>query len=94
MEKKLKAIKITTILSMIIMFVCIIILTCQLFKINNLKQKNSDLSTQKEQLIEEIYNYNTTNTYYDNNRQEYLENYAREMLGWGTSGEVWYTIDK
>ena len=94
MEKKLKAIKITTILSIIIMFVCIIILTCQLFKINNLKQKNSDLSTQKEQLIEEIYNYNTTNTNYDNNRQEYLENYAREMLGWGTSGEVWYTTNK
>lgn len=91
MEKHIKAIKITTIISIIVMFACIIILTCQLFKINNLKEKNSQLQTQKEQLIEDIYNYNTTNTYYGNNRQEYLENYAREMLGWGESDEIWYT---
>jgi len=91
MEKHIKAIKITTIISIIIMFVCIIILACQLFKINNLKEKNTQLQTQKEQLIEEIYNYNTTNSYYGNNRQEYLENYAREMLGWGESDEIWYT---
>ena len=23
--------------------------------------------------------------------KEYLENYAREMLGWGENGEIWYT---
>lgn len=91
MEKHIKAIKITTIISIAIMFACIIILTCQLFKINNLKEKNNQLQTYKEQLVEDIYNYNTTNSYYGNNRQEYLENYAREMLGWGESGEVWYT---
>lgn len=91
MEKNIKAIKIITIITVVIMFVCIIILTCQLFKINNLKEKNQQLQTHKEQLIEDIYNYNTTNSYYGNNRQEYLENYAREMLGWGESGEVWYT---
>lgn len=91
MEKNVKAVKITTIITIIIMFVCIIILTCQLFKINNLKEKTNNLQTYKEQLLEDIYNYNTTNAYYDNNRQEYLENYARETLGWGESGEVWYT---
>ena len=73
------------------MFVCIIVLTCQLFKINNLKEKNTQLQTYKEKLVEDIYNYNTTNSYYGNNRQEYLENYAREMLGWGDTGEVLYT---
>jgi cell division protein FtsB len=91
MEKKLKLIKTTTIIASVIMFVCIIVLTCQLFKINNLKEKTNNLQTYKEQLLEDIYNYNTTNAYYDNNRQEYLENYARETLGWGESGEVWYT---
>ena len=93
MNKNLKAIKIITIISIILMFVCIIVLTCQLFKINNLKEKNNQLQTQKEQLIQDIYNYNTTNSYYGNNRQEYLENYAREMLGWGESDEIWYTKD-
>ena len=91
MEKHIKAIKITTIISIVIMFVCIIVLVCQLFSINNLKEKTNQLQAHKEQLIENIYNYNTTNAYFGNNRQEYLENYARETLGWGDSDEIWYT---
>jgi len=91
MEKQVKIIKITTIISIILMFACIIILTCQLISINNLKEKNKSLQLKKDQLIEEIYNYNTTNSYYGNNREEYLENYAREMLGWGEEDETWYT---
>ena len=91
MDKKTKAIKITTIISIIIMFACIIVLACQLIKIGTLKEKNKELSAYKEQLLEEIYNYNSTNAYYGNNRQEYLENYARESLSWGQTGETWYT---
>jgi cell division protein FtsB len=73
------------------MFACIIIVTCQLIKINNLKEKTSALETQKNILVEEIYNYNSANSYHSNNREEYLENYAREMLGWGEKDEIWYT---
>ena len=91
MEKRVKTIKIITIISVIIMFICIIVLTCQLIKIGNLKEKNKSLNLYKEQLLEDIYNYNTTNAYYGNNRQEFLEEYAREVLGWGESGEIWYT---
>lgn len=90
MEKREKIIKISTIISIIIIFVCIIVLTCQLIKIGNLKEKNKELSARKDQLIEEIYNYNSTNAYYGNNRQEFLENYARENLTYGKNGEVWY----
>lgn len=90
MEKHEKAIKITTIISIVIMFICIIVLTCQLIKIGNLKEKNKQLSTQKEQLVSEIYNYETSNAYYGNNRQEFLENYARENLTFGENGEIWY----
>ena len=91
MEKQVKTIKIITILSIIVMFVCIIILTCQLIKIGNLKEQNKELTYQKEQLLEDIYNYNTSNAYYGNNRQEFLENYARESMFYGKDGEVWYT---
>ena len=91
MDKKVKSIKIITIISVVIMFACIIILTCQLIKIGTLKEKNKDLSTYKEALFDEIYNYNSTNSYYGNNRQEFLENYARESLNWGENGETWYT---
>ena len=90
MEKREKIIKISTIISIIIVFVCIIVLTCQLIKIGNLKEKNKELSARKDQLIEEIYNYNSTNAYYGNNRQEFLENYARENLTYGKNGEVWF----
>ena len=39
----------------------------------------------------DIYNYNSANAYYGNNRQEFLENYARESMFYGENGEVWYT---
>lgn len=91
MEKKVKGIKIITILISIIMFACIIILACEFVKIANLKHKSEQLSVRKEQLVSEIYNYNTSNDYYNNNRQQYLEDYAREMLNWGEQGEIWYT---
>ena len=90
MDKKVRNVKIITIVTMIIMFVCVIILTFQLVKINNLKKQTTTLESQKERLIDDIYNYSTANNYYTNNSREYLENYAREELGWGQSDETWY----
>ena len=90
MDKKVRNVKIITILTMIIMFICVIILSFQLIKINNLKNRTSNLQTQKEQLIDDINNYSSANNYYGNNRSEYLENYAREELGWGEKNENWY----
>ena len=91
MEKQVKIIKIITIVSIIVMFACIIISACQLIKIGNLKEKNRELTAQKTELMQEIYNYDSTNAYYGNNRQEFLENYAREALTYGDNGEIWYT---
>ena len=75
------------------MFVSIIVLAFQFIKIANLKQKNNDLNKYKVELIEEINEYNATNSYL-NNRSEYLEKYAREVLSWGTNGDTWYTATK
>lgn len=91
MDKKLKVAKAFTILSVIIMCISIIILACQIVKIANLKNKQKALTTERDYLVSEIYNYNSANTYYENNREEFLENYAREVLGWGENGEIWYT---
>lgn len=90
MEKQIRAIKITTILTSIIMFVCIIVLVFQFIKIGNLKEKTEKLNAYKTQLEEQINDYNTTNAYYDNNRTEFLEDYAREVLGWGQKDSTWY----
>ena len=91
MEKKLKLIKTTTIIASIIMFICIIVLAFQFIKIGNLRHKTEELTSYKTELVEQINNYNSTNQYYNNNRTEYLENYAREVLGWGQAGDTWYT---
>ena len=91
MEKRLKAIKITTIIACVVIFACLIILTFQFVKIANLKEKSRNLETYRTELIEQINTYDTANDYYNNNRTEYLENYAREVLGWGLKGEKWYT---
>ena len=73
------------------MFVCIILLTFQFIKIANLNEKEEHLTSYREQLVQEINNYNTSNDYYTNNRTEYLENYARESLGWGQKDDTWYS---
>jgi cell division protein FtsB len=90
MNKKLRNLKIITVVTLIIMFICTIILVCQLIKIGNLKNTTSKLETQKDQLLEDIKNYNTANNYYSNNRTEFLEDYARDELGWSKKDEVWY----
>ena len=91
MEKKVKSIKITTAITFVIMFICIIVLTIQFVKIANLKEKNKNLVEYKQELVNDINNYNSTNSYYNNNRSEYLEDYAREVLGWGKADEIWFT---
>ena len=91
MEKKTKAVKFITIITCVIMFVSIIILAFQFVKIANLREKNNNLESYKSELIDQINAYDTTNAYYNNNRTEYLENYAREVLGWGLEGDTWYT---
>jgi cell division protein FtsB len=94
MEKKIKGIKIATILTCIIIFVSIIVLTLQFIKIANLKEKNNSLIEYKQELTTQINEYDATNAYFGNNRTEYLEKYARETLGWGIENDTWYTAKK
>lgn len=91
MKNKVKFVKIATIITTVVMFVCIIILACQFVKIVNYRNQENRLETEKQRLVNEIYNYNTANDYYNNNRSEFLEEYAREDLLWGQDGEYWYT---
>ena len=76
------------------MFISIIILTCQFIKIANLRDKSNNLETYKQELVQQINEYDNSNAYYGNNRTEYLENYAREVLGWGQANDTWYTSSK
>ena len=91
MDKKHRAVKLLTIFTVIIMSLLVIVFACQMVKISNLKTKEKNLLQEREFLVTEIYNFNNANNYYSNNREEYLENYARDMLGWGKNDEIWYT---
>ena len=91
MEKKIKAMKFNTVITCAILFVAVVVLAFQFVKIANLREKNSNLESYKAELIEQINTYDATNSYYNNNRTEYLENYAREVLGWGLDSDTWYT---
>lgn len=91
MEKKIKAVKFTTVIICVLLFVCAIVLAFQFVKIANLKQKSNNLETYRGELVEQINTYDATNAYYNNNRTEYLESYAREVLGWGLDSDTWYT---
>ena len=91
MEKKIKAVKFTTVIICALLFVCAVVLAFQFVKIANLKQKSNSLDTYRGELVEQINTYEATNAYYNNNRTEYLESYAREVLGWGLDTDYWYT---
>lgn len=91
MEKKIKAMKFITVITCAVLFLSVVVLAFQFVKIANLKEKNSNLENYKAELVEQINTYDATNTYYNNNRTEYLENYAREVLGWGLDSDTWYT---
>ena len=94
MEKKIKIIKISTILTSIVMFISIIVLAFQFIKIANLRDKTNKLEAHKQELVQQINEYDSANAYYSNNRTEYIENYAREVLGWGQANDTWYTSSK
>ena len=91
MEKKVKAIKFITVITCAVLFVSIVVLAFQFVKIANLREKSTNLENYKAELVDQINTYDATNSYYNNNRTEYLENYAREVLGWGLDSDTWYT---
>ena len=91
MKSKTRGVQIITALTVFIMLICIILLVCQFTELNALQKRQEYLETQKEYLNESLYNYESMNTYYSNNRTEYLEDYARKTLNWAQSNESWYT---
>jgi cell division protein FtsB len=81
-----KVVKLISIVCAALMFILTCILVFQLVKISNLKTKEKDLSTTLANLEKEIGDYTNENNYIQSN--EYLEDYAREVLGWGKENEV------
>ena len=89
------SIKIIGAILVCIFVVLLIILTAQFVNIMNLKNKEKKLATAYKHTQEQIEEYDEMIDYIDYNNgsynQEFLENYAREVYGWGKSNRKYYT---
>jgi cell division protein FtsB len=65
------------------------VLIFQFAKIGNLQKKEEELNNHLNALEQQIVEYTNENNYIKSN--EYLEDYAREVLGWGKEGEMYFS---
>ena len=86
--KNEKVVKLISVICAMVMFALVCVLVFQFVKINNLKQKEKDLELSLQMLEEQIVDYTNENNYLKSN--EYLEEYAREVLGWGKENEMYF----
>ena len=88
-EAKIKRkIVITTVLAVLLVFVLVVLLIFQYVSFWNLKHKQNALNEQLQQLQTEKALYEAEYEY--KNSDEYIEDYAREVLGWGKEGNIYY----
>lgn len=84
--KKFNAVKLISIICAVLFFALTIILIVEFVNIANLNNKEKALQARLSDVEQSIVNVTNQNNYL--NSSEYLEDYAREVLGWGKDGEV------
>lgn len=83
-----KTVKWISVICAVLMFALICVLIFQFVRIANLKQKEKQLSNNLSQLENQIIDYTNESNYIRSS--EYLEDYAREVLGWGKNNEMYF----
>ena len=86
--KNEKVVKLISIICAIVMFALICVLIFQFARISNLKNKENQLKGHLSSLEQQIVDYTNENNYLQS--KEYLEDYAREVLGWGKENEMYF----
>lgn len=84
--KKFNAVKLISIICAVLFFALTIILIVEFVNIANLNNKEKALQARLSDVEQSIVDVTNQNNYL--NSSEYLEDYAREVLGWGKDGEV------
>lgn len=84
-------VKALTALAVVVFVALLVFLTFQYIKLNNLSNTQASLETELNNLIEARQNLEDEYHYIENNYNEYIEDYVREMLGWGREGEIKFT---
>ena len=95
MKNSKQTVKIVTTIVVCITAVLFVVLLFQFAKIVSLKTKQSHLNTTIEQTQKQIAEYDELLDYINfkdgEYSQEFLEDYAREVYGWGKPGRTYYT---
>lgn len=85
---KEKTVKLISVICAVVSFVLVCVLLFQFVKISNLQQKEKELTHNLQSLEQQIMEYTNEKNYTSSN--EYLEDYAREVLGWGKENEMYF----
>ena len=89
---KTKKTKIITIILSVVLFTCAIILTFQFVRIANLNSTQKKLQSNLNGLQTDIVEYTERNAYYAD-RQNFLEEYARDVYGWGKADRTYFELN-
>lgn len=81
-----KAIKWISVVTVVLIFILAIVLVFEFVKINELKNKEKLLLNSVSNMEQSIVDYTNANDYL--NSSDYVEDYARENLGWGAENEI------
>lgn len=87
--KNEKTVKIISVICAVVSFALVCVLIFQFVKIGNLQKKEEELTKHLNALEQQIVEYTNENNYIQSN--EYLEDYAREVLGWGKENEMYFS---
>jgi len=86
-------IKLATALAVVVFAVLLVGLTYQYIILNNLEDTQNSLNNELDNLVEVRQGYEQEYNYIENNYNDYIEDYVREVLGWGRQGEIKFTSD-
>lgn len=81
-------VKSVTVVAVIIVMAMLTGLTFQYISLNNLKTDEQQLESELATLVELRENYESEYDYMQNNQAEFVEDYVREVFGWGREGEI------
>lgn len=96
---KSNSMKIISVIVILVIAICFFVLMYEFIKISNLKKKNNQLENISSSLQQEYADLDSKTNYVGDpnnpysNYQNYLEDYAREVLNWGKEGHT-YFIEK
>jgi len=81
-------VKIATVFAVLVLFTLVLLLTFQYVKINQLETRENELNLELLRLQQSYENYENEYTYIQTHYNDYVEDYVREVLGWGRSSEI------